>query len=326
MAKYKKGFFVEMNMQNPPKAPEVIWYVRKATDDSVPELTVCGYEFTEDRREDSIGKTEAPSMGYNFRRAFLPEEGHYWLSRDFSGQELRIMANISGEAAWIEAFKNGEDIHKATAIAIWGEENYTANKRKMAKAINFGILYGSTAVGIANSLSISEDEAEDIIQQFFEKLPSIKAFLNKSKIEARETKATGNLYGRKRRMHNFINAWGNLSPSGQRRSFNHPIQSLGADIMKIALIKLYNNILTKEKYKGKIIFMNTIHDEVNLSVEKSIIEEATKLVGEVMEHRIKGKPIPIITGIEIGHNMGVTFKFNQDLETLELTPDIEPLD
>lgn len=328
MAKqYTKDFFIDMNMQNPPKPKSMNWFVRKADHQSIPEYTVEGWEFTIDQRDDSLGIAEGFSPKLNFRRAFLPEEGHYWLSRDFAGQELRILANLSGETVWIKTFLDGGDLHEATAITIWGKEHYTKEKRKAAKAINFGIVYGTGAESLGKTLGISTKEAQAYIDTFFEKLPNIGKFLHRCAILGAQNKETSNIYGRKRRLKSYINAYGKLDGFGKRKSFNHPVQSLGADITKIALIKIYNNILENPIYKdtGQVYFMSTIHDEINLSVKFEVIKEVTKLMGEAMLHIMPGYPVPIITEIEIGHSMGLTWKFDQDLDTLELTPRYTPL-
>lgn len=322
---YKKLFFIEMNMQNPPKPTSMNWFVRKADEQSIAEYTVCGYEFTIDQREDSFGITEGFSPDLNFRKAFLPEEGHYWLSRDFSGQELRIMANLSREKTWINAFLNNDDIHKATAVAIWGEENYNKEMRRAAKAINFGLLYGTGANSLSEQLNVTKEEAQSYIDTFFKKLPSIKNFMVRCETEAKNTQVISNIYGRKRRMKSYIDGYGQLMNSGKRKSYNFPIQSMGAEITKLALIKIYNDIINNEEYKGLVYFMNTIHDEINLSVDKNHIENIAFKMGELMEHHMGEMPVPIITGLEIGHNMGLTWKFKQNLETLELTPEYSEL-
>jgi DNA polymerase I len=322
---YKKSFFIEMNMQNPPKPSSMNWYVRKADEHSIAEYTVCGYEFTVEKKEDTFGITEGSSPVLNFRKAFIPEEGHYWLSRDFSGQELRIMANLSGEQTWIKAFLNGDDIHKATAVAIWGEENYTKEMRRAAKAINFGLLYGTGANSLSEQLNVSTKEAQTYIDTFFEKLPDIKRFLMQCEIEAAKDKQISNLYGRKRRLVSYIDAYG-LMNSGKRKSYNFPIQSMGAEVTKLALIKIYSKLINNDKYKGLIYFMNTIHDEINLSVHKDYIHKVAFEMGNLMLHTISGMPVPIITGLEIGNSMGLTWKFKQDEKTLELIPEYDQLD
>ena len=122
-----KDFFGKINIQNPPRPHFQLYYIRLKDETSNPEYTVLDWEFTIDKREDSFGIAEGKSPDYNFRKAFLPEEGHYWVSQDFSGQELRIVANLANEASRIRAFLEGKDIHQATAEAIWGEENFNSN-------------------------------------------------------------------------------------------------------------------------------------------------------------------------------------------------------
>lgn len=324
--KYEKSFFINMNMQNPPKPKARNWYIRKADETSVEEFTVCGFEYTLDRREDSFGITEGSDPNLNFRRAFLPEVGHYWVSRDFAGQELRIMANLSGEDAWINAFLTGGDPHRATAELIWGKENYNSDYRKKAKAINFGMIYGMGAPSLAESLKISVDEAQKYIDVFFEKLPNIARFLNRSAMLAVENKKIQNLYGRIRRMHNHVTPYGELTNQGKRLSYNTPIQSVGAEITKLALIKIYDGLITNPKYKDKVFFMNTIHDEINLSVSKDVLEEVCFKMGELMLHHMPGGQVPIISELEIGNSMGLTWGFEQDEKTLELKPIYEPLE
>lgn len=325
-AKHEKGFFIGLNMQNPPRPAMQMWYVRNADKDSVFEHTVCGYEFTVDRRKDSFGIAEGYSEFLNFRMAFIPEKGHYWVSRDFSGQELRILANIAQEPTLIKTFLENGDPHKATAIALWGEENYSKEKRKAAKAINFGLIYGKTAQSFAEDFGVSTEEAQKYVDNYFDKLPNVKRFLNSCVREAAQTKMISNLYGRKRRLHRYIDQWGNLESRGKRISYNFPIQSMGAEVTKIALIKLYNNLIADERYKDKIYFRNTIHDEINTSIEFSIIEEAAKKLGDLMVHVIPNTQVPIIAGLEIGHSMGLTWKFEQNPETLKLVPVYEPLE
>ena len=322
--KYEKTFAAKINMQNPPKAKFVKWYVRKANKKSIPEYTVCGYEFTENIKYDTFGSVEGFSPKMNFRKAILPEEGHYHMSRDFSGQELRIMANLADEPAWINAFLTGADIHAETAFKVWGKENYTPEKRNIAKTLNFGLLYGTTAYPLSQQLGITEDEAQAYIDSFFKGLPNIKRFMNAQAVYVRNNKDLVNFYGRKRRFHNDFKA-GVLQNSGIRQSYNFPIQSMGAEVTKLALIKLYDRLLNNPEYKDKIKFMSTIHDEINFSVQYDFIKEAAKITEELMTHVIPGKPVPIITGLEIGHSMGLMWEFEQDPETLELKPTYKPL-
>jgi len=329
MPKYEKAFFAKINMQNPPKPKSKIWYVRRATDNYLTQFVVCGYEFTENMTLDSLGKAEGFDQHLNFRKAFLPEKNHYWLSRDFSGQELRIIANLSGEPAWINAFLSGGDIHKATAVTMWGEENYTKERRKAAKAINFGLVYGISAKSLAEGLgkeglNISDKEAQGYIDSFFNKLPAIRQFMDAQANYVQNYRDLPNMYGRKRRFHNFFNEYGKLTGGGERAAYNQPVQSMGADITKLALIKIYDRLIVNPKYHNKIVFKSTIHDEINFSVAYDFVEKAAKYTEELMNHKMPGCPVIITTGLEIGHSMGLTWKFNQDNETLVLTPDIIP--
>lgn len=311
-------------MQNPPNPDKMVWYVRKADKNSNPEYTVVGYEFTQELRKDSIGSIEGSSTEANFRKAFLPEEGHYFVSRDFAGQELRILANLAYEKTWIDAFLSGADIHAETAYVIWGKENFTSNKRSMAKTINFGIIYGMSGYSLGADLGIPQEEAQAYIDKFFSSLPNIKRFLEAQEAYAANNKDLANLYGRKRRFHNDF-YMGQFTNAGKRQSYNFPIQSMGAEITKLALIKLYDKLLSLDEYKDKIKFMSTIHDEINFSVAYSFVKEAVKLTGELMEHKIPNGPVPITTDLAIGHSMGLTWGFRQDPTTLELTPQMVPL-
>lgn len=322
---YEKSYFIDMNIQNPPKPDPAIWYVRKADEDSVPEHTVEGWEFTLDIRDDSIGETEGFSPEFNFRMCFLPKEGHYWVSRDFAGQELRILANLAMEKTWIDTFLTGGDPHRATAEAVWGKENYDNKKRKQAKAINFGLVYGSTEYGIADALGITKEEAKGYIDEYFKKLPAIKRYLEKCERDGASNKEIANPYGRKRRLKTHIDSYGRLRPRGARIAYNQPVQSMGAEVTKLAMIKVHEKIVKPNKYGEDFYFLNTVHDEINTSIAFGIVKEAVYDLGRAMEHKIPGKPVPITTDIEIGHSMGLLWKFKQDPETLELTPDYEPI-
>ena len=236
--KYTESYFIEMNVQNPPKPEFQWWYVRKADETSIFKHTVEGWEFTEDIRKDTLGKAEGFSPLMNFRMCFIPNPGHYWVSRDFEGQEIRILANLAMEQTWIKTILEGGDIHKETAIIVWGKENYTPKNRKAAKAINFGLVYGQSARGVADGIGCSEEEAQQHIDTYFSKLPSIKRYLDRCERQALKNQQIGNLYGRKRRLKQYMTPWGKMQHRGIRISYNFPIQSLGAEIIKLALIKI----------------------------------------------------------------------------------------
>jgi DNA polymerase-1 len=151
-------------------------------------------------------------------------------------------------------------------------------------------------------------------------MPNIKRFLDSCERKAAKNKEIGNIYGRKRRLKSYITPWGNITNSGARKSYNHPIQSFGAEVIKLALIRVYKKILTKEEYKGLVYFMSTIHDEINFSVDKKHVKKISYDLGKAMEHKMRGYPVVIVTDLEIGNSMGLLWKFSQDEETLELSP------
>lgn len=327
-SKYERSFSISLNMQNPPKPMSQNWYVRYADSDSNPEHTVLNYEFTLDKRHDSFGIAEGSSIEKNFRKSFIPEEGHYLVSRDYSGQELRILANLSGETTWIETFLSGGDIHAQTAISVWGKENYSHDKRNMAKAINFGLVYGTGAQGLSNNIGSTVEEAQSYIDTFFKNFPNIDRFLQRQARLGGQNKQVTNYYGRIRRFNDYISRYNSneLSPEGVRRAYNFPIQGMGADVTKLGLLNVYHNVINNPAYLGKALFMSTIHDEINLSVEASVLKEVTKLMGDVMEHKLGNMPVPITTGLSIGTSMGLLWEFEQDPETLELTPIYDKLE
>lgn len=326
MSKYAKEFFIALNMQNPPNPAPLNWYVRVADDASIPEFTVAGFEFTKDLRKDSLGVAEGSDTEMNFRKCFLPEHNHTLVSRDFSGQELRILANLSGEQSWIDTFLQGGDIHESTARAVWGDKNYSPKRRADAKSINFGLAYGMGAFALAEKIGATEEEAQKHIDKFFETHPNIERYLQRQARLAERDKSLSNHYGRKRRYNNQFNMWGKLTGSGTRQAYNFPIQSMGADITKLGLLNVYVHILDNPKYRDKALWMSTIHDEINLSVSNDVLEEVTYLMGEVMQHdMLGGMPVPITTDIALGNSMGVIWSFTQDPETLKLTPIYKPL-
>lgn len=326
----EEDFLSSINIQNPPRPDSQKYYVRYKDNTSEEMFTILDWEFTVDERDDSFGITEGKSLKDNFRHCFLPEKNAYWVSRDFKAQELRIVASLSQEPYWLEIFENGGDIHGEVAKLLWGEDNYNSELRSRAKAINFGLIYGKEAPSLSAELGISLKDAQQYIDDFFGKLPNIRKFLNRSRANAGRDLSLSNLYGRVRRFHKNKSNYNQsgLDNAGEREAYNFPIQSLGADITKIGLIKIFYNMLESDKYKGKVRFLSTIHDEINLSIDKSVLEDAIFDMGALMEHKLidirTNKELEnattIISEISIGNSMGLLFEFEQDLETKELKP------
>ena len=155
----KNSYFSPVNVQSIPKPKAKMWYVREATEEEIAnKKDILGYSFSLTEKSDKWIEGFDPYM--NIRTAFTADEGHYWLSLDMEGEELRIAANVFKEPVWINAFKNGEDIHKNTTISIWGH-GYTKDRRKKAKVANFGVMYGMEAYSFAKG-TIDLEEAKSL--------------------------------------------------------------------------------------------------------------------------------------------------------------------
>lgn len=324
--KKHKDYFIKMNMQNAPNAETITYYIRKADGTEKDYMFVVeGYEFTEDLRKDSFGKTEGKSPKFNFRRAYLPPEGHYIISRDFSGQEVRIIANLSGEETWVDTYLNDGDIHTTTAIKLFGEENFTKELRNITKAITFGLAYGMTEVTLSERINSTVEVAKEYIENYYKTHPRIKKMLDNYALLADKNNEVVNFYGRKRRFTKYRYSTGYLSQAGVRRAYNFPIQSLGADITITALIRVIYGILLNPEYKDSTTWLSTVHDEINITAEFSKVKEVTKLFGDLMYHELPNLPVPIVSGLDLGHSWGLMWEFEQDSKTLELTPVYETL-
>lgn len=243
---------------------------------------------------------------------------------DFNAEEIRIPALWSGEPAWVEAFKSGNDVHKATAIAIWGEENYDKSKRKKAKQANFGILYGMTARNFANDFGISLEEGEEFVNQFKTGLPTLFNWVAAVEKMAMKQGTVSTMFGRPRRVKHWLesNEIG-LVNFGKRTAINTIIQGTGADILKLVMIKLFEQFYKTENmsYLKHIRFKNTIHDEINYQIRKESLAPILKTVLKIMRVRLEGWPFPMEVGLSLGNRWGQSVDFKFNTETLEV---IEP--
>jgi len=304
-------YFIKMNMQNAPKAAVEKYYIRKADATSKPRFTVMGYEFTLNKRPDSFGTTEGPSPVNNFRNAYLAPKGHIVISRDFSGQELRIIANLSLEPTWVNTFLSGGDLHKQTAIDLYGEENYSSEKRSQVKSINFGLAYGMTEFTLAERLGLSVDEAKEQIDQYYRNYPRVHKMFEDFARDADKQRYVSNFYGRRRKFNSWRqrDQFGNLTNEGRRQSYNFPIQSLGADITITGLIKVIRGIILDDYYKQYTTWLGTVHDEINITCQEDKVLEVAKLMGDLMEHKLGNLPVPIISGLALGNSWGLIWDF-----------------
>ena len=216
--------------------------------------------------------------GKEIRRCFIPEPGEEFFSCDYSQVELRIMASLSGDRHMIEAFKSGYDIHAATSAKIFHKsiEDVTKDERRKAKSANFGIIYGISAFGLAQGLDIDRREAKELIDGYFESFPEVQQFIEKCKEEARQKGYAETIMGRRRYLPDINSKNGTVRAFAERNAVNAPIQGTAADIMKVAMIRVWQR-LKAEGLKTKMILQ--VHDELNFSVpaeEKGRVEQLVK--------------------------------------------------
>lgn len=220
--------------------------------------------------------------GKEIRKAFIPEEGCLFFSADYSQIELRIMAHLSGDEHMIEAFRNGQDIHAATAAKIFKKslEEVTKEERSKAKTANFGIIYGITAFGLAERMGVSRTEAKELIESYFQTYPKVKEYMNRSIEMAREKGYTETVYHRKCHLRDINSHNAVVRGYAERNAINSPIQGSAADIIKIAMIRIYRRF-REEQLRSKMILQ--VHDELNFSVYPEEKEKVQQIVIEEME-------------------------------------------
>ena len=221
-------------------------------------------------------------QGRLIRKVFVPEEGYLFTDADYSQIELRILAHMSGDEQLIEAYKMDEDIHRITASKVFHTpfEEVTDLQRRNAKAVNFGIVYGISSFGLSQDLSISPKEASAYIKQYFETYPKVKQFLDKQVEDAKKNGYITTMFGRRRPVPELASSNFMQRSFGERIAMNSPIQGTAADIMKIAMIRVW--IMLREKnLKSRLILQ--IHDELVIETWKSEEKEVAQLLEDGMK-------------------------------------------
>ena len=239
-------------------------------------------------------------LGKLIRKVFLPEEGHLFVDSDYSQIELRVLAHLSDDEKLIAAFKNGQDIHRSTASLVFDTpfDEVTDIQRRNAKAVNFGIVYGISAFGLANDLNIGRKEAQAYIDSYFEKYPKIKAFLDKTVSEAKEKGYIKTMFGRIRPIPELSSSNFMQRQFGERAAMNSPIQGTAADIIKIAMIRVHDRLL-KENLKSKLILQ--VHDELLIETAEDEKEYVIELLEEEM-HKAADLKVSMEVGTECGYD------------------------
>ena len=221
--------------------------------------------------------------GKEIRKCFIPEEGCLFFSADYSQIELRIMAHLSEDENMMEAFREGHDIHRATAAKIWHEEidKVTDAQRKKAKQANFGIIYGITTYGLAQRMDIPNTEAKELIQDYFRTFPKVQAYMEQAKEEARVKGYAETLFHRRRYLADINSHTATVRGFAERNAINAPIQGTEADIIKVAMVRIWERF-KKEGIRSKMILQ--VHDELNFSVYPEEREIVERIVIEEMQN------------------------------------------
>ncbi len=239
--------------------------------------------------------------GREIRKAFIPrDENHLILSADYSQIELRIMAAFSKDESMLDAFNNGLDVHKATAAKVFHVplEEVTSDMRRKAKTVNFGIIYGVSAFGLASQLSISRTEAKEIIDQYFIEFPKVKTFMDQSITDARENGYVETVLGRRRYLRDILSANMNERGFAERNAINAPIQGSAADMIKVAMIQI-QDFLERENLKSKMIL--TVHDELVFDAHKDEVDYLKVQINKIMCEAMD-LGVAMETGIGVGEN------------------------
>lgn len=238
--------------------------------------------------------------GKEIRKCFVPEPGCLFFSADYSQIELRIMAHLSGDENMIEAFREGLDIHRATAAKIWKEplDEVTDAQRKKAKQANFGIIYGITAFGLAQRMGIPNGEARQLIQDYFATFPKVHAFMENAITTAREKKYAETMFGRRRYLPDIDSKNGTVRGFAERNAINAPIQGSEADIIKIAMIRIWRRF-KEEGIRSKMILQ--VHDELNFSVYPEERDKVENIVLTEMQNACQ-LSVPLIADAGWGKN------------------------
>ena len=238
--------------------------------------------------------------GKEIRKAFIPEPGCLFFSADYSQIELRVMAHLSQDEQMIRVFSEGKDLHAATAANIYKKpiEEVTRDERTKSKRANFGIIYGITVFGLAERLDIPRDEAKMLIDGYFETFPQVRNYMEKSKEVAREKGYVTTLFGRRRYLPDINSHNATVRGFAERNAINAPIQGTAADIIKVAMIRIFNRFKA-ENIKSKMILQ--VHDELNFSVYPDEKEKVEGIVLEEMQNALN-LSVPLVADSGFGKN------------------------
>ncbi|MDG1864699.1 MAG: DNA polymerase I [Woeseiaceae bacterium] len=238
--------------------------------------------------------------GRRIREAFIAPENNSILAADYSQIELRIMAHLSNDQALLDAFSTGQDIHRSTAAEVLDihTEKVTSEQRRWAKAINFGLIYGMSAFGLAKQLGIPRYQAQEYIDLYFKNYPQVQSFMDETKEKARKHGHIETIYGRRLYLPDINSKNGLRRKYAERSAINAPMQGSAADIIKLAMIDV-SNWLKSENAPARIIMQ--VHDELVLEVQSDVISDIRSKIVEIMESTVSLK-VPLIVDVGVGKN------------------------
>jgi DNA polymerase-1 len=240
------------------------------------------------------------ARGGTIRRAFVAPPGHVLLTADYSQIELRLLAHLSGDPAFVAAFERGGDIHRQTAAVIFGvpEDRVTAEMRARAKTINFATIYGQGPFALARQLGITQDEARTFIAQYFERFAGVRAWLDRTVVEARARGFVETIFRRRRYIPELKDRNFNVRAFGERTATNSPLQGSAADLIKVAMVRLHGALAARRLGAGIVL---QVHDELVLEVPAAEQAAATEVVKREMEGAAALR-VPLIVTIGVGSN------------------------
>ena len=239
--------------------------------------------------------------GRKIRRAFIPEPGFKMLAADYSQIELRIMAHLSGDVGLLRAFAAGRDVHRATAAEVFGVdsvEQVSAEQRRSAKAINFGLIYGMSAFGLARQLGIARAAAQEYVDLYFQRYPGVREFMDRIRADAHEKGYVETVFGRRLYLPEINARNGQRRAAAERTAINAPMQGTAADIIKLAMLAVDSWI---QADKPPLRMIMQVHDELVFEVEERSVDQARERIVQVMQSAAVLQ-VPLLVDVGVGDN------------------------
>ena len=342
----KNSFFSPINAQSIPKPHVKMEDVFDLEDRSLfskKDNIIMGYKFVYSSYDENgkhiipddsryIGWVEGMDDDLNIRMSISPkllkddgDDDFLYCSFDYAAEELRIAANLSREPNWVKAFTSGDDIHKSTACAIWGEEHYNRDYRKMAKYANFSILYGASSHSLYADSRYgfkSLQEAEDFYNKYKKALPVLFQWQDRIIASAKRKGMIQTYFGRPRRLRSYYE--NRQIGFANRSAGNTSVQGVAGDILKMVMIKLWKALFNNDEYKNDVGWRVAIHDEIGYSIRATKLMEIMKLIKETQSVKLKDWPVEIMTDPSVGWSMGRVYDFHLVEDGTELGYHFEP--